>query len=393
MKIESHPIWKNISSYKKPAHLLRFWLARHLAALFPRSTFIGVTGSVGKTSTVRACEAVLSQKFKTLITRENLDPILNIPMTLLKLRPNTKKAILEMGIEYPGEMEFYLSLVHPASAIVTRIFFAHSQFLGGVEEIAREKVLLVRQLPKDGFAILNWDDIYTRKMSKETKAQVLFYGTNQKECHVWAGNIRLEEQRTRFELNYGVERADVTLKVLGRHFVYPVLAAASLGISLGMSLASIKKGLEKVEPTPHRLQLFEGLGGWLVLDDTYNASPAAVEEALNVLNDLPAGRRVVVLGEMRELGPHSELLHRAIAQKMYKDKIDFILLGGGDARFIADEMIKLGYPAERIEVNLSNSQLVAKVLRLAKGGDIVLVKGSRALKLDEVVKRITKQKY
>ncbi|KKS64699.1 hypothetical protein A3A14_04440 [Candidatus Daviesbacteria bacterium RIFCSPLOWO2_01_FULL_43_38] len=392
MEISKHPIWKNISPFKKPAHLTRFFLAKNIAKLYSRSRFIGITGSVGKTTTKEACLSVLSQKFKTIASWGNLDPILNIPMTLLKMKPGVKKAIFEMGIEYPGEMDFYLSMVKPATGIVTRISFAHSQFLGSLEEIVKEKGKLIRQLPKEGFAILNWDDINVRKLAKETEAQVIFFGTSSKECHVWASNIKIENNLTSFELNYGVERVEVTWKLLGRHFIYSAMAAASLGISLGLSLINIKKGLEKVEPAPHRLQLLEGLNGWLVLDDTYNSSPVALGEALEVLNELPARRRIVVLGEMRELGSYSEGLHRQLAQNIYKDKIDLVFLGSGDAVFIADELLKLGFPPERVEANLSNSQIVSKVIRAIGRGDLVLIKGSRAVKLDEVVSRITRRK-
>lgn len=390
MDIKKHPIWNKISPYKKPFHLIRFFLARQIAHLFPRSVFIGITGSVGKTTTKEICLAVLSQKFLTISSRENIDPILNIPQTLFRLRPDVKKVVLEMGIEYPGEMEFYLSLVNPATAIVTRISYAHSEFLGSPEKIAEEKSLLVKELPKDGFAILNFDDLNVRKLANMTKAQVIFYGLDSKKCDVWASNIRFEGDKTRFELNYGVERVDILFELLGRHFIYPALAAASLGICNGLSLINIKKGLEKVNPIKHRMQLLEGMGPWNVLDDTYNSSPVAVEEALNVTSELPARRRIVVLGEMKELGIYSEKLHRSVAQKIYNEKIDLVFLGLGDTKYVADELIKLGFSPDRMEINLSNSQIVSKILKIANVGDLILVKGSRAVKLDEVVQRITK---
>lgn len=392
MEIGKHPVWSNIQPFKKPAHLLRFFLAGKWANLYPRSTFIGITGSVGKTSTKEACLCVLSQKYCTIASRENIDPIFNIPETILKTRPKIKKVILEMGIEHPGEMDFYLSMVKPAVGIVTRVFFSHSQFLGNVEGVLSEKGILIRQLPREGFAILNWDDIHTRKLAKETEAQVIFYGFDEKNCDVWASNIRMENGQTRFELNYGVERVDVTYQLLGSHMVYSALAASALGISCRMTLTSIKKGLEEVEASPHRLQLLDGLNGYNVLDDTYNSSPVAVEEALNVLNGLPARRRIVVLGEMRELGIYSESLHRDVARKLYKDRVDLVVLGGGEAHFIADELIKLGFPSEKMEANLSNSQIVSQILKAAGKGDMVLIKGSRAVRLEEVVKRITRQK-
>lgn len=390
MEIQNHPIWANIKSYKKPAHLMRFFLAKCFANLYPRSTFIGITGSVGKTSTKACSLAVLSEKYKTIATDDNLDSILNIPVTLLKIRPKVKKVILEMGVEYPGEMDFYLSLVKPATAVVTRVSYAHSEFLGDTEGILKEKSPLVSQLPKDGYAILNFDDPLCKKLAKETIAQVVFFGTDPKECHVWVSHIRLEDEMTKFELNYGVERVEISLKLLGRHMVYPALAATALGICNGLNLINIKNGLEKVQPVSHRLQLLEGINGFSVLDDTHNSSPAALEESLNVLNELPARKRVAVLGEMKELGSYSEKLHRAIAQKIYKDKLDFVLLGSGDVLYIKDELTKLGFPDDRVEVNLSNTQIVAKIMRYAAKGDLVLVKGSHAVKLTEVVQRITK---
>lgn len=392
MQIQQHPAWKNIKSYKKPAHLARLFLAKNLAKLYPRSAFVGITGSVGKTTTKEICLSLLSEKFKVVATRGNIDPVFNIPATILRMRPGTQKAILEMGIEYPGEMDFYLSLVKPATGIVTRISFAHSQFLGNVDQILEEKGKLIRQLPKNGFAILNWDDLNVRRLAKDTEAEVIFFGTDPKHCHLWASNIRLDNGLTRFELNYGVERVEILLHLLGKHFVYPALAAAALGISVEMNLINIKKGLEKVAPAPHRMQLVEGLNDCYVLDDTYNSSPAALEEALNVLSELSARRRIAVLGEMRELGVYSEQLHREIARKIYKDKVDYVFLGGGEARFIGDELVKLGFLPERIEVSLSNSQIVAKILRTASKGDLILIKGSRAVKLDEVVARISKSK-
>lgn len=392
MEISKHPIWKNVKIYKKPAHLARLFLAKNVAKLYQCSLFIGITGSVGKTTTKEACLSVLSEKYKTLATKENIDPIFNLPVTLLKIRPNIKKVILEMGVEYAGEMDFYLSLVKPATAIVTRVSYAHSQFLGDIQDIMLEKGKLVKQLPRDGFAILNWDDLNVRALSKETNAQVIFYGLDKENCHVWASKIKIEQGFTRFEINYGVERVEVTWGLLGKHFVYAALAAAALGLSCGMPLTSIKKGLEKVKSSPHRLQLLEGLSGWQVLDDTYNSSPAALKEALEVLNELPAHRRIAALGEMRELGIYSEPLHRELAQEIYKNRIDRVLLGGGDTSFMADELLKLGFPQERLEAGLSNSQMISKIIRSVDKGDLVLIKGSRAVKLDEVVERVTKHK-
>lgn len=392
MNINTHPVWKNVSRFKQPLHLLRIHLARQLIKLYPRSRFIGVTGTVGKTSTVQATQLVLAQKYKTVSTKENLDPIFNLPITLLSMRPGVKKMVLEMGIEYPGEMDFYLTLVRPATGVVTRVAYQHSEFLGGVEEITAEKSKLISSLPKDGFAILNYDDHLVRRLADKTEARVIFFGTKADKCHVFAGNINLDNWQTVFELNFGVERVEVRLNLVGKHFVTSALAAAAVGISCGLSLINIKKGLEKLTTPEHRLQVLEGISGFQVIDDTYNASPVSVEEALNLVAELPARRRILVLGEMRELGAYNERMHRGIAQKILKDKVaDLVLLSTGNTNIIADELVKLGFPQDRIEVNLSHSQIVSQILRVAKKGDLVLVKGARAVKLEEVVQRISKR--
>jgi UDP-N-acetylmuramoyl-tripeptide--D-alanyl-D-alanine ligase len=396
MNLNTHPAWNNVTPIKKRGHLARTFFARQYAKLIPRSKFIGITGSVGKTTTALACRAVLSEKYQTISTTDNkvlnLDPIFSIPKTILRVRSKTKKVILEMGIEYPGEMDLYLNIVRPATAIVTRIFYAHSQFLGDVEEIVNEKGKLVEQLPKNGAAILNYDDLYTRKLAERTQAEVIYFGKDKENCHVWAGKMRIEDFRTVFELNYNVERVEVNSKLLGFHQIYALLAAAALGINEGIPLINIKKALEKLEPAPNRMQVIPGHNGCTILDDTYNSSPAAVEEALETLNHLKARRRIAVLGEMRELGQFSEKLHRDIARKIYKEKVDLVLLGGGDAQYIADELLHLGFIPERLHAGLSNTQIVAKLLKLVSRGDVVLVKASKDVRFSEIVQRIAKRK-
>lgn len=398
MDIRSHPIWNQVTPYKtkiakfkKPFHLLRIYLAKEYAKLFPQDVFVGITGSVGKTTCIQASAAVLSQKYKTISTKPNLDPVLNIPETILRIRPSTKKALFELGVEYIGEMDFYLSLIKPKVAIVTKIFYAHSEFLGSIEQIAQEKGKLVQQLPSDGVAILNYDDIYTRNLSQDCKAEVIFFGLDPKYCNVWAGNIRIENFKTIFELNVGVERVKVEYNLLGMHQVYTALAAAALGVVNNIPLTKIKIALESIEPSEHRLQVVAGPDNSIILDDTYNSSPSAVDAAIDTLLQIPARRRVLVLGEMRELGRYSEILHREVAKKIFKEKIDLVFLGQGDTQFIADELKSLGFYEERLIANLQSSQLVSKLLKNLGRGDVCLIKGSRAVRLDEVVKRITKK--
>ena len=398
MDITTHPIWDQVTpyktkipSYKKPVHLLRIYLAKQYARLYPKGMFIGVTGSVGKTSVVTAAFAVLSQKYKTLATKPNLDPVLNIPATLLKLNPSIKKVILEMGVEYKGEMDFYLSLIKPQTVIFTKISYAHSEYLGGINEILQEKGKLIESLRDSGTAILNFDDPNSKKLAGKCSGSVVYYGSDPQNCIVWAGNIKIEDFKTSFELNLGVERVKINYQLLGSHQIYSALAAAALGVVCNIPLTKIKLALESIEPSEHRLQVVQGPNGSIILDDTYNSSPAALDGAIDTLLQVPARRRILVLGEMRELGKYSGELHRRVAQRIYKEKLDFVFLGQGDTEIVADELKSLGFWEERVEENLQNSKLVGRLLKFLGKGDVCLIKGSRAVRLDEVVKRISKK--
>lgn len=396
--IINHPIWQQVTpskqqipAFKKPLHLLRIYLARQYAKFYPKEMFIGVTGSVGKTTCVQAAAAVLSSKFNTISTNINLDPVLNIPITILKINPSVKKVILEMGIEYRGEMDFYLSLVQPKTIIITKISYAHSQYLGDLDEIIEEKGKLIEQLDDKGIAILNFDDPNCKKLAKQCSGSVIYFGTDPQNCTIWAGNVNVEGFRTTFELNLGVERVKVNYHLLGYHQIYPAMAAALLGVVNNIPLTKIKLALESLHPSEHRMQVIAGPNGSIILDDTYNCSPAALEAAIDTLLQVNARRRILVIGEMRELGRYSEKLHRLVAQKIYKEKIDQVYLGQGDTQFIWDELKSLGFWEERVEGNLQNPQLVSKLLKNLGKGDVVLIKGSRAVRLDEVVKRIAKK--
>jgi len=396
--IAKHPIWDQVTPYetkipafKKPFHLLRIYLAKQYAKLYKPETFIGVTGSVGKTTCVQVAKAVLSQKYKTISTKPNLDPILNIPSTILRANPTIQKIILEMGIEYKNEIDFYLSLVKPKTVVVTKIAYVHSEFLGGINGILEEKGKLVASLKKGGMAILNYDDPNCRKLAQSCKGTVVYYGMDPKNCIVWAGNLKIENFATTFELNLGVERVKINFQLLGLHQVYSALAGALLGVVNGVPLTKIKLALESIKPSEHRLQAVQGPNGSILLDDTYNSSPSALEASIDVLLAMPARRRIIVLGEMRELGSYSEKLHRAAAQKIYKEKLDFVFLSKGDTEFIADELKSLGYWEDRLESNLGNSDIVSRLLRILGKGDLCLIKGSRAVRLDEVVKRVAKK--
>ncbi len=365
-----------------PIFFLRNYLARQYAKLYPREMFIGVTGMVGKTACVAACNAVLSKKYKTLTTKPGLEPSLNIPSTILKLNPKIKKVVLEMGVKNEMEMDFYLSLVKPKVVILTEC---------GSDGVLKGAEKLFESLGKDGMAIVNWDDPNSRKLARNLKDNVVYFGRDSKNCTIWAGNIQIENFTTTFELNLGVERVKVNFKLLGLHQVYPALAAALSGVVCGIPLTRIKLALESIIPQEHELQAVAGPNGSVILDDTHHFTKSTFDSAIDTLLVVPARRRMVVLGGIKEQGEYFEKLQKYVAQKLYKEKIDFVFLGQGETQTIASELQSLGFWEERLEFNLQNSQLVAKLLKTLGKGDVCLLQGPFSVRLDEVVKRIAKK--
>lgn len=378
---------------KKPTFLLKYYLCRQYVKLYPQEMFIAVCGSLGKTTTVRFSQAVLSQKFKTLTTttNSNKDHALEVLSTILKINPSYKKVILELGINMEGEMDFYNSMILPKVVIATRIT-SESNYFESTDQVLKETAKFLSALSKDGVGILNWDDVNSKKLSQTTQASVIYYGTDAKNCTVWAGNMRIENFKTTFELNLGVERVKVELSMLGTHLIYPALAAAALGIVYDIPLTKIKLALESVEAQEHQLQLLFGPNNSLILDDTFSSSPAEVESAIDTLVQIPARRRILILGDMNNPVRYCADDYRKIAEKIYKEKLDFVFLGAGFVKQVSDKLKDLGFWEERIGDNLKNSQLVSKLLKTLGKADICLIKGSKAVRLDEVVKRIAKNK-
>lgn len=376
---------------RKPTQLLKLYLAKHYAKFYSKDIFVGVSGTVGKSTTVQACKAVLLQKFTTLISDPNLASSVGIPTALLKLSPKIKKVVLEMGLDSKESVDSYLTLIQPKTVIVSKISYINSEVLGGLNNILEEVGKLVSQVGSNGYAILNFDDPNSRKLAKMCPGQVVYFGTDQQNCTLWAGNIKIEDFKTSFELNLGVERVKVNLPLLGIHQVYCALAAATLGVINNIPLTKIKLSLESLEVLDHRMQVSIGPNNSTILDDTISCTCADLDAAIDTLLNLNARRRILVLGEMRGLGKYSEDLHRQVAQKIFKEKIDMCFLGQGEAEIIALELKSLGYWDERVSYNLQSGQIVSKLLKTLGKGDVVLIKGDHSLRFDEIVKRIAKK--
>lgn len=398
MQLEDINGWKNINPLKRKAYALKFYLARQYARLIPVSKIIAVTGTLGKTTTVTLLESILSSKMVLPKTSKrdlqtSLDNFLELSNSVFKIGPKVEKAVLELDPKSVKEVDSLKQFIKYNCLLITQFSDLKESFPEVSEKVGEAFEELVRLLPSDGTLILNWEDSQVRRFAdKFNGAGIVFFGFDEKNCHVWASNLRIENFQTVFELNYGVERVEVRSNLLGYHQVIPVLAAASAAINLGFSLISVKKGIEKVDSLPGRMQVVSGVSSSIIIDDTYDGEIKGFLEALQTINLIPARRRIIVLGEMLTDIKTAEKGHTLIAREIYSNKIDLVLLGSGQAKIVEAELTKLGFIPERMMSGLQNPAIVSNLIKILGKGDVVLIKGHPNLKYSEVVKKITKTK-
>jgi UDP-N-acetylmuramoyl-tripeptide--D-alanyl-D-alanine ligase len=345
---------------------------------------IGITGSVGKSTTKELTAEVLGQRYRTIKNPGNLNNEIGLPVSLLKITEGHERAVLEMGFYVPGEIALLCEIAQPQVGVITNVSQVHLERAGTMEAIIQGKSELVESLPPapEGVAVLNYDDPLTRTMSERTQAKVVFYGISP-EADLWASDIRgLGLEGVRFVMHYGGESIYIRVPLLGRHSVHTALRAAAVGLIEGLGWEEIVSGLQSSQ-SQLRLVAVQGPKGALLLDDTYNAAPPSTIAALNLLAELE-GRRVAVLGDMLELGDFEERGHRMVGVRAAQ-VVDELVTVGDRAQWIANEARLAGMSEDQVVV-LKNSQEAIEYLQDRVGeNDVVLVKGSRGMKMDQIV--------
>jgi len=363
-----------------PLAALQRLAAYHRGLFTPK--VIGITGSVGKTSTKEVAAAVLRRRFSTLKNPRSYNTESTLPISLLQLEAHHDVAVLEMGAYGPGDISLLAEIARPDIGIVTNIGPSHMERMGSLETVARAKSELVRALPDDGYAILNIDDPRVRDMAQVTPARPFFYGLDP------AADLYSDQIESRglggiaFRAHYAGEAVMLKLPLLGRHSVHTALAAAAPGLLLGLGWDAIIDGLRD-ESAQLRLLAVPSASGATLIDDTYNASPASSLAALNLLAELD-GRRIVVLGDMLELGPVEEQSHRVVGRRV-AEVADLLISVGQRARWIADEARISGMGAGQITMLDTNAEAIELLGRLMRAGDTVLIKGSRGVAMETIV--------
>lgn len=370
--------------FKQLFHSSRRKLAKLWLQMHPNLKIIAVTGSFGKTNTATAITGVLSQKAKTIQTDLNLDTIYNVPITALKIWSH-RYGVFELGVDHPGEMDQYLEIVKPTLGVLTGISPVHSdsEHLGSLERIIKEKGRLLQALPIDGLAVINYDDHEARKMAEKTVAKVWFYGTNPKNCVVRASDVKVSLEGTSLILYHKSESVELNLKLIGEHHAYTSMAAAAVGLSQGMTLLEIAKGLEKLTPLPGRMSVEKGPLGTILLNDTRRANPASTIAGLETIAQLEAKRKVLVLGQMGELGKYEEEGHRTVGKKVGEINPHYLVAVGPATKSIVEEASKK-LPKERV-IYTENVFEAARVLKeILKKDDLVYLKGSLLKHLERI---------
>ena len=344
---------------------------------------IGITGSVGKSTTKELVAEVLGTRYRTLKSPGNLNNEIGLPLTMLRLSSGYQRAIFEMGFYVPGEIAFLCDIALPQVGIVTNIGTVHAERAGSQEAIARGKAELVQALPPapEGVAILNFDDPWVRKMEEKTKARVFFYGLS-REANLWADNVvGLGLEGIRFRLHYQGETLHVRIPLIGRHSVHTALRAAAIGLTEGMNWQEILEGLNQGH-TQLRLAAVRSQTGALLLDDTYNASPESMLAALNLLSELD-GRKVAVLGDMLELGPYERSGHEMVGLRAAQ-VADVLLTLGERAHIFAEAARRAGMKKSSIIEFTEFDPLVEWLRANLTKNDTVLIKGSHGLRMDRI---------
>jgi len=346
---------------------------------------VGVTGTVGKTSTKEAIAATLGLRRRVLKTERNYNTEIGVPLTLLQLEPDHEMAVLEMGMYLPGDIRFLADLARPRIGVVTGVSHVHAERVGTIERIAEAKAEMVDGLSRDGVAVLNGDNSWTAAM-RDRGHRALLFGLGEH------NDVRGVDVRSRglqgisMRLQAGGATEDVELSSIGRHTAYHALASAAVMLSLDYSLGDAAEALRQATFESLRLRVIPGRDGVTVIDDSYNSSPLAARAALALLAEMPEGvQHVAVLGDMRELGQYSADLHRQVGATAL-GQADVLVTVGEEALRIAEGARAAGFAEASLLATTEPDEAIAFLRQRLHGGDYLLVKGSRAMGLERIVK-------
>jgi UDP-N-acetylmuramoyl-tripeptide--D-alanyl-D-alanine ligase len=393
-----------------------------------RPKIIGVTGSVGKTSTKEAIFTVLASHFHVRRSEKNYNNEVGLPLTIIGVESGENSIlawiyiflkwlgtiifpinypeilVLEMGADRPGDLAYLTSFIKPNISVITDVSVSHLEFFKTVENVAREKSTLVRSLGEKGIAILNIDNSHIKKIKSQLKTKVITFGFSE-EADARASDVAFNyvngedtpilDSRNKkikglsFKLNYKGTSIPVRLNnILSRHNVQAALAGIAVGIEMGINLVEIGAALENFCLPFGRMNLIRGIKNSFIIDDTYNSSPVSAEAALDVLLEIESGRKIAVLGDMLELGADTEQGHRSVAKKFLHIRGDIFFAVGERMKFAAEELEKHNFNPENICIFEDPIAAGKKLQEIIREDDLILIKGSQGIRMEKIVEEV-----
>ncbi len=349
-----------------------------------QATVLAMTGSQGKTTVKEMLSSILSEHGPTMATAANLNNTIGVPLTLLRIKNEHEFAVVEMGADRIGEIAFSANATEPDIAIITCASPAHMEGFGSLEGIVEGKGEILDSLKKNGIAVLNGDDRFVNRwQQRASHCKTVLFGRYQNESVQYrAANIATQAgEGVCFELVAPQGSIDIKLQLLGEHNAINAAAAAAAALEAGASLQEVQIGLGKLQPVSGRLAQIPGEAGSVIIDDTYNAGPSSFKAAIDVLSQFP-GRKIVVAGDMKELGSESKSAHAQVGQHAQGKSIDELWVTGEFSNFTAS-----AFGTSAIEFE-TQEQLIAHCVRQVRAGDVFLVKGSRGSRMENIVARL-----
>lgn len=346
---------------------------------------IGITGSVGKTSTKDIIASVLSEKYEVLKTQGNYNNNIGLPLTILRLKKHTAM-VLEMGMNSLGEISLLTKIAKPTTAVITLIGTSHIGELGSRENILKAKLEILEGLEKEGSLIINNDNDLLNFWSNNNNDihNHITYGIENK-SKLNAYNIQIDEQQSSFNIKINNKEYRITVPVSGKHFIYNAMAAIAVGLEYGIDVENIISGIYKFSLTKRRMEIIKKLDNITILNDSYNASYESIKVALEYINSINTKRKIAVLGDVLELGEFSKEMHEKIGEEVEKNNIDILVTVGNEAKNIKNRIQNKNI--EVLQFN-KNEDAIDFLKNTIKSGDFILIKASNGMHFDEIVNSI-----
>ncbi|MFQ3550036.1 MAG: UDP-N-acetylmuramoyl-tripeptide--D-alanyl-D-alanine ligase, partial [Armatimonadota bacterium] len=345
---------------------------------------VGVTGSVGKTTTKEMIAAVCASRGPVLKNAGNFNNEIGLPLTLFGLSSRHKTAVVEMAMRGSGQIAYLAQIAKPSIGVITNVHLSHVELLGSLDAIAEAKGELLDHLPKDGYAVLNADDAYFEYFSKRSKCNVFSFGES-KNADVRAISSGIDSKGCNFEVHTPNGGFYVVVPVPGEHNIADALSAIAVADILGVDHDNIKEALASYKPPEKRSTIIPSRRGYVVIDDSYNASPPSMMSALKTLSMMEGGRKIAILGDMLELGDFAIDSHTEIGQLVSALNIDILFVVGDLSKLIARSALDSGMPISSVFTFDDSVRAAREIAGVVKEQDVVLVKGSRAMKMERIV--------